>query len=159
MKRIKRKITSKISILPRRDRWSRRLESCSYSYSLIQRPNRPCRLKILARSEEFIPRMWVPEASSIHRLLATADVALELRPLPATGVTRFHRYYEPVRHPRRPGLSLAERGNENWEVVEFFEFRISKWRLGRAGINRKTDPCAKSCLFFLNPSGPADGSP
>jgi hypothetical protein len=27
--------------------------------------------------------------------------------LPSTGVTRLPRYYEPVRHPRRPGLSLA----------------------------------------------------
>jgi hypothetical protein len=32
---------------------------------------------------------------------------LELRPLPSTGVTRLPRYYEPVRHPRRPDLSLA----------------------------------------------------
>jgi hypothetical protein len=31
----------------------------------------------------------------------------EVRPLPSTGVTRLQRYYEPVRHPRRPGLSLA----------------------------------------------------
>ena len=27
--------------------------------------------------------------------------------LPSAGVTRFRRYYGPVRHPRRPGLSLA----------------------------------------------------
>jgi len=32
---------------------------------------------------------------------------LEVRPLPSTGVTRFRRYYEPVRHPTRPDLSLA----------------------------------------------------
>ncbi len=31
----------------------------------------------------------------------------ELRSLPSTGVTRLHRYYEPLRHPIRPGLSLA----------------------------------------------------
>jgi len=30
-----------------------------------------------------------------------------LRPLPSTGVTRLRRYYEPLRHPTRPGLSLA----------------------------------------------------
>ena len=35
------------------------------------------------------------------------DVDLELRPLPSTGVTRLRRYYGPLRHPRRPGLSLA----------------------------------------------------
>ena len=34
-------------------------------------------------------------------------MGLELRSLPSTGVTRLRRYYEPLRHPRRPGLSLA----------------------------------------------------
>src|ERR1039457_5087054 len=34
-------------------------------------------------------------------------VRLELRPLPSTGVTRLPRYFEPLRHPIRPGLSLA----------------------------------------------------
>src|SRR5579859_3467608 len=33
--------------------------------------------------------------------------APEVRPLPSTGITRRQRYYEPVRLPRRPGLSLA----------------------------------------------------
>ena len=33
--------------------------------------------------------------------------APEVRPLPSTGITRLRRYYEPVRHPTRPGLSLA----------------------------------------------------
>ena len=32
---------------------------------------------------------------------------LEVRPLPSTGITRLPRYYEPVRHPTRPSLSLA----------------------------------------------------
>ena len=35
------------------------------------------------------------------------QTAPEVRPLPSTGVTRLPRYYEPVRHPTRPGLSLA----------------------------------------------------
>src|SRR5262249_30905926 len=51
--------------------------------------------------------MWVLDSSSLHRLWATSDVDLELRSLPSTGVTRLRRYYEPLRHPRRPGLSLA----------------------------------------------------
>jgi hypothetical protein len=34
-------------------------------------------------------------------------VRLQLRPLPSTGVTRLHRYYKPLRHPKRPGLSLT----------------------------------------------------
>ncbi len=43
----------------------------------------------------------------ISRSLTTSCVCLELRSLPSTGVTRFQRYYEPLRHPRAPGLSLA----------------------------------------------------
>jgi hypothetical protein len=35
-------------------------------------------------------------------------VGLELRPLPSPGVTRLQRYYEPLRHPSAPGLSLAD---------------------------------------------------
>jgi hypothetical protein len=33
--------------------------------------------------------------------------APKVRPLPSTDVIRLPRYYEPVRHPTRPGLSLA----------------------------------------------------
>ena len=29
------------------------------------------------------------------------------RPLPSTGITRLRQYYEPLRHPKRPGLSLT----------------------------------------------------
>ena len=35
------------------------------------------------------------------------SMGLERRPRPSTGVTRLPRYYEPHRHPRWPGLSLA----------------------------------------------------
>ena len=34
-------------------------------------------------------------------------VCLELRSLPSTGITQLQRYYEPLRHPKAPGLSLA----------------------------------------------------
>ena len=43
----------------------------------------------------------------ISRSLTTYCVCLELRSLPSTGVTRLPRYYEPLRHPRAPGLSLT----------------------------------------------------
>src|SRR6516164_7087941 len=43
----------------------------------------------------------------ISRLSATSCVGLEPRPLPSAGVTRFRRYYGPLRHPRRSSLSLA----------------------------------------------------
>src|SRR5208337_2095146 len=41
------------------------------------------------------------------RSLTTSCVCLELRPLPSAGVTRLHWYYEPLRHPNAPGLSLT----------------------------------------------------
>ena len=43
----------------------------------------------------------------ISRSLTTSCVCLELRSLPSPGVTRLQRYYEPLRHPTAPGLSLA----------------------------------------------------
>ena len=36
----------------------------------------------------------------ISRLSATSCVGLEPRPLPSTGVTRFQRYYGPLRNPK-----------------------------------------------------------
>ncbi len=39
-------------------------------------------------------------------VLATCCVRLELRSLPSTSVTRLQRYYEPLRHPNTPGLSV-----------------------------------------------------
>src|SRR6202051_4073051 len=41
------------------------------------------------------------------RSFPTYCVCLELRSLPSTGVTRLQRYYEPLRHPKAPSLSLA----------------------------------------------------
>src|SRR5881409_585449 len=43
----------------------------------------------------------------ISRSLTASCVCLELRSLPSPGITRLQRYYEPLRHPRAPGLSLA----------------------------------------------------
>ncbi len=43
----------------------------------------------------------------ISRSFTTYCVCLELRSLPSTGVTRLQRYYEPLRHPRAPSLSLT----------------------------------------------------
>ena len=53
------------------------------------------------------PSVEVVGSSPISRLSAPSYVGLELRPLPSAGITRLRRYYGPVRHPRRPGLSLA----------------------------------------------------
>src|SRR4029077_10384477 len=56
-----------------------------------------------AASEHFSELLGGP----ISRSLATSCVCLELRPLPSPGIARLQRYYEPLRHPSAPGLSLT----------------------------------------------------
>ncbi len=56
-----------------------------------------------AVSEHFPELIGFPISMSF----ATFCVCLELRSLPSTRVTRFPRYYGPLRHPRAPGLSLT----------------------------------------------------
>src|SRR5208282_946257 len=43
----------------------------------------------------------------ISRSLTTYCVRLELRSRPSPGITRLHRYNEPLRLPTAPGLSLT----------------------------------------------------
>src|SRR5271170_4968095 len=74
------------------------------------------RIRLSDKTSRRLSRV-TPSAASEHHLeligcpismsFATFCVCLELRPLPSTRVTRFPRYYEPLRHPRAPGLSLA----------------------------------------------------
>src|SRR6266851_9875748 len=56
-----------------------------------------------AASEQFSELIGCP----ISRSFTTYCVCLELRSLPSTGITRLPRYYEPLRQPRAPGLSLT----------------------------------------------------
>ncbi len=56
-----------------------------------------------AVSEHHVELIGCPISMSF----ATFCVCLELRSLPSAGVTRFPQYYEPLRHPTAPGLSLA----------------------------------------------------
>src|SRR6516162_394857 len=56
-----------------------------------------------AVSEHFSELLGRP----ISRSLTTSCVCLEPRPLSSPGITRLPRYYEPLRHPGAPGLSLA----------------------------------------------------
>jgi hypothetical protein len=56
-----------------------------------------------AASEHLLELIGFP----ISRSFTTYCVCLELRSLPSTGITRLQRYYEPLRHPKAPGLSLA----------------------------------------------------
>jgi hypothetical protein len=71
-----------------------------------------------ALGQDFTPSSRAtPSAASEHHLeligcpismsFPAFCVCLELRSLPSTRVTRFPRYYEPLRHPRAPGLSLT----------------------------------------------------
>src|SRR5271156_6759456 len=71
-----------------------------------------------ALGQDFTPSSRAtPSAASEHHLeligfpismsFATSRVCLELRSLRSAGVTRFPRYYEPLRHPTAPSLSLT----------------------------------------------------
>src|SRR5260221_13575915 len=46
-------------------------------------------------------------SSPIPRSFVASCVSFQLRLLPFTGVTRLRQYYEPLRHPSQPGLSLT----------------------------------------------------
>src|SRR6195256_2506725 len=70
-----------------------------------------------ALGQDFTLSRATPSAASGHlleligfpisRSFTTYCVGLELRSLPSTGVTRLPRYYEPLRRPRAPSLSLT----------------------------------------------------
>src|SRR6266404_2054511 len=63
-----------------------------------------CRATPSATSEHLVELLG---SSPIPRSFVASCVSFQLRLLPSTGVTQLHRYYEPLRHPKRPGLSLA----------------------------------------------------
>src|SRR5208337_920977 len=62
------------------------------------------------RVEAVLESIMVSVLLIINVRLLVSSLAMfrhALRPLPSPGVTRGQRYYGPLRHPRRPGLSLA----------------------------------------------------
>src|SRR6267143_104634 len=63
-----------------------------------------CRATPSAPSEHLVELLG---SSPIPRSFVASCVSFQLRLLPSTGVNRLRRYYEPLRHPNRPGLSLA----------------------------------------------------
>src|ERR1700684_4154454 len=83
---------------------------------LIDPDVRISRIRLSDKTSRRLSRA-TPSAASEHHVeligcpisvsFATFCVCLELRPLPSAGVTRFPRYYEPLRHPRAPSLSLT----------------------------------------------------
>ena len=78
-----------------------------------------CALPICRNDSRLLPSLSraTPSAVSEHSSeligcpiswsLTASCVCLELRSLPSAGIARPQRYYEPLRHPRAPGLSLA----------------------------------------------------
>src|SRR5438309_3317030 len=63
-----------------------------------------CRATPSATSEHLVELLG---SSPIPRSFVASCVSFQLRPLPSTGVTRFHQYSEPLRHPIRPSPSLT----------------------------------------------------
>src|SRR5712672_4741137 len=70
----------------------------------------------------------------ISRSFPAYCVCLELRSLPSTGITRLQRYYEPLRHPKAPGLSLTftEAVIQSPFLRSTHYFQPPKERLGKA---------------------------
>src|SRR5271167_1666042 len=83
---------------------------------LIEPDMQICRIRLSDKTSRRLSRA-TPSAASEHHVeligfpismsFTTSCVCLELRSLPSPGVTRLQRYYEPLRHPIAPGLSLA----------------------------------------------------
>ena len=77
----------------------------------------PYRTPHPALGQDFTLSRATPSAASEHvsellgcpisRSLTACCVCLEPRPLPSPGIIRLQRYYEPLRHPRAPSLSLT----------------------------------------------------
>jgi len=63
-----------------------------------------CRATPSATSEHS---MGLLGSSPIPRSLVASCVSFQRRPLPSPGVTRLLRYCGPLRHPKRPGLTLT----------------------------------------------------
>src|SRR5215469_13028603 len=64
-----------------------------------------CRATPSATSEHYLGLLG---SSPIPPSFVASCVSFQLRSLPSPGVTRLHRYYEPLRYPRRPGLNSQE---------------------------------------------------
>ena len=87
-----------------------------FPHPLIEPDVQISRIRLSDKTSRRLSRA-TPSAASEHQVeligcpismsFATFCVCLELRSLPSTRVTRFPRYYEPLRHPTAPGLSLT----------------------------------------------------
>ena len=83
---------------------------------LIEPDRQISRIRLSDKTSRFASRA-TPSAASEHlseligfpisMSFTTCCVCLELRSLSSTGITRLQWYYEPLRHPRAPDLSLT----------------------------------------------------
>ena len=71
-------------------------------------------IKNMVIGSQLAPGLWQSRGEEAKETKLCISIVLRARteflrstPLPSTGITRFHQYCEPLRHPRRPGLSLA----------------------------------------------------
>jgi hypothetical protein len=81
-------------------------------------------------------------SSPIPPSFVTSCVSFQLRPLLSLGSTRLHRYYKPLRHPRRPGLALTS-------------CQLTAFRAITAGVSRVTS--GRLCLHAVAYPGRTDG--
>jgi hypothetical protein len=92
-------------------------------------------------------------SSPVSGTLATYCVVLELRPLRSAGITRLLRYYEPLRHPTRPslsltGVSLAVTRRHRWGFPRLPRFSLQACHRHYPGGTE--EPC-HSCLLPTRP--------
>ena len=102
-------------------------------------------------------------SSPIPRSFVASCVSFQLRLLSSTGVTRLHRYYEPLRHPNRPGLSLAScqlihtaitAGTSRVAHGPLCLHAVANTPAGRMELIRSYDP-----ILFGLPSNPGGSAP
>src|SRR5580704_13284860 len=97
----------------------RRFPGCVGKRMPTRLPDAPCRTTDRTDNSAF-PWLWPVTPLAVFEpclrelpgsyqspVLHARDVLLKRRSLPSTGITRLHRYYEPLRLPGRTGLALA----------------------------------------------------
>ena len=92
----------------------------------------------------------------LSRPLSPFASTSEVRPLSSAGVTRHHRYYEPVRHPIRPGLSLTGVRLVNTHHRWGFPCCDGPLYTCRRQYPGGTVGCTRCCLFPTTGPSPAD---
>src|SRR5215211_5483354 len=74
---------------------------------LIEPDMQVSRIRLSDKTSRLHPRHVAPKRAQAYKPEVPVKVREWMRSLPSTGITRLRRYYEPLRHPGAPGLSLA----------------------------------------------------